>query len=397
MLLCSVAVWGEASSWGVSGLSAEVCSTSSWNIKGRSIKGLPPCECKRREICSYVYRSFQLTNRKRLYYFIIGKRGRGGRGWGRAIFIVGWPLCLENLKSFLYCEVTFHLLPGWGVRRSLRLSSGGKKSFLICRRNLSIFGTRCGAHICNLQTITSLKAGAQSRAAFLFSFFFSLSLCVTLYLIFLKILQNMDLQVWNNQAWRHKPVSSITIPWAKGPSSGFNGPPQHELCASIGKGRSHSQDFIERAHKVTLAGPWVKRKMAPSLCFSSPHSQRTWGGLCSASLSSDAQITRTAPGGFPWGIWGLEFGGSTFYSYAGKTSRPLQPLHMFVPGGGGQCVVSVCGLSVYLHTYPGHYSCLCLPVCFLPSHPRHQPYFPYALYISLNTQEIGRKKKQHWL
>lgn len=69
---------------------------------------------------------------------------------------------------------------------------------------------------------------------------------------------------------------------------------------------------------------------------------------------------------FHGGIWGLEFGGSTFYSHAGKTSRPLQPLHMFVPGGGGLFLFAVC-LRIYIPTQDIIPACVCLSVSFLPT------------------------------
>lgn len=70
----------------------------------------------------------------------------------------------------------------------------------------------------------------------------------------------------------------------------------------------------------------------------------------------------------------------------GKPHVPCSPCVCTCLGGA---VCSFCLWSVCVFTC--HF-CLCLPICFLPSHPRHQPYFPYALYISLNTQEIGRRK-----
>lgn len=74
-----------------------------------------------------------------------------GRG---CYFYSGMSIMLRKLEVILYCEVTFHSFPG--VRVFFKTLIRWKEEFSHLQENLlSVCGTICGTHFCNLQTITS--------------------------------------------------------------------------------------------------------------------------------------------------------------------------------------------------------------------------------------------------
>lgn len=83
-----------------------------------------------------------------------------------------------------------------------------------------------------------------------------------------------------------------------------------------------------------------------------------------------------------------KYGGGAFYSHAGKTSRPLQSLHMYGPRRGSVLFLFIVCLCIYIPSQGIISVCVCLSVSSLPTLDTSFMHF-----ISLQTHKKLEGKK----